>query len=90
MNDSANLFRATQTEEKLRRNEVQGKRQATSDKRIKPIMKSDVKFENPQKSLAALCRKTYPHQSKVLNKLNPLLVNMSRVFIRMMRNNHER
>lgn len=28
MNDSANLFRATQTEEKLRRDEVQGKRLA--------------------------------------------------------------
>lgn len=28
MNDSANLFRATQTEEKLRQDEVQGKRLA--------------------------------------------------------------
>ncbi|SUA22598.1 DNA-damage-inducible protein D [Neisseria meningitidis] len=62
---AANLFRATQTEEKLRRENIQGKTQAN---RV-CISKSDTKCAKPLKNWAASCLKTSPYPRKASNSL---------------------
>ena len=61
---AANLFRATQTEEKLRRENIQGKK-----KPIKHILKSVRRFVKPLKKLVAQCPKIFLPK-KVLRSLN--------------------
>lgn len=54
---AANLFRATQTEEKLRRERIQGKPRQTP-----PIARWVRRSEKPSKNSAARCRKTSPRR----------------------------
>lgn len=61
---AANLFRATQTDEKLRRDHIIGKKRL-----IKPILMLVKRFAKQSKIWEALCLKIYQLQRKVLNKL---------------------
>lgn len=56
---AANLFRATQTEEKLRREHIQGKKAASQTH-----FEVGKKFARPSKILGELCQKIYPRPEK--------------------------
>lgn len=62
---AANLFRATQTDEKLRRDHITGKTAANNTHY--EVGKRSAKL---LKSLVELCQKIYRPQQKALNKLN--------------------
>lgn len=61
---AANLFRATQTDEKLRRDHITGKKRL-----IKPILMLVKKFAKQSKIWEVLCLKIFRLQRKVLSRL---------------------
>ena len=61
---AANLFRATQTEAKLRRDNIQGKENAN-----KTHFDVGKKYAKQSPILAALCLKTFLHQKKSIQQL---------------------
>lgn len=62
---AANLFRATQTDEKLRRENTRGKRRRPT----KPTMRSAGRSGRPSPSWAAPCRKTCRRRKRALSRL---------------------
>ena len=58
---AANLFRATQTDEKLRRDKVKGKKSAGD-------VHEGKRFVKQLKNWAELCRKIYRHQERVSSR----------------------
>lgn len=62
---AANLFRATQTDEKLRRENIKSKKLANQTH-----YKVGAKVRQTIKELGALCLKTYQRQKKASNKLS--------------------